>query len=172
MARASASDPVATTTLIGDLLFTCANIFGWLTKRLRMMTFESHSAAETVAFGERMAHDLEPGDAVALHGELGAGKTCLVKGIARGLGITQDVTSPTFTIVHEYRGGRLPLVHVDLYRLDTPQDAAEIGIEDYFCGEVVTVIEWAEKIAPLLPQRAIHVRMELRGENERTIVVS
>jgi tRNA threonylcarbamoyladenosine biosynthesis protein TsaE len=137
-----------------------------------MTTFTSHSAAETVAFGQRMAGDLGPGDAVALHGELGAGKTCLVKGIARGLGVTQDVTSPTFTIVHEYRGGRLPLVHVDLYRLDTPQQAAAIGIEDYLYGKAVTVIEWAERIAPLLPPHTIHVRLEWRGENERTIVVS
>ena len=137
-----------------------------------MTTFESHSAAETIAFGQRLAGDSRPGDVVALHGELGAGKTCLVKGIARGLGVTQDVTSPTFTIVHEYRGGRLPLVHVDLYRLDTPQQVVAIGIEDYFDGEAVTVIEWAEKISQLLPPRTIHVRLELRGENDRTIVVS
>ena len=137
-----------------------------------MITFQSHSAAETVAFGQRMAGDLGPGDVVALHGELGAGKTCLVKGIARGLGVTQDVTSPTFTIVHEYRGGRLALVHVDLYRLDTPQQAAAIGIEDYFYGKAVTVVEWAEKIMPLLPPHVIHVRLEWRGENERAIVVS
>ena len=137
-----------------------------------MTTFESHSAADTVGFGERLAGDLGPGDAVALHGELGAGKTCLVKGIACGLGVTQDVTSPTFAIVHEYRGGRLPLVHVDLYRLDTPQQAVAVGIEDYFYGKGVTVVEWAERISALLPPRAINVRLELRGENERTIVVS
>jgi len=137
-----------------------------------MTTFESNCAAETVAIGQRLAADLKPGDVVALHGELGAGKTCLVKGIARGLGVTQDVTSPTFTIVHEYRSGRLPLVHVDLYRLDAPQQADTVGIEDYFYGETVTVIEWAERISPLLPSRAIHVRLEWRGENERTIVVS
>jgi tRNA threonylcarbamoyladenosine biosynthesis protein TsaE len=137
-----------------------------------MTTFESHSAAETIAFGQRLAGGLRPGDVVALHGELGAGKTCLVKGIARGLGVTQDVTSPTFTIVHEYRDGRLPLVHVDLYRLDTPQQAVTVGIEDYFYDKAVTVIEWAEKIMPLLPPRAIHVRLEWRGENGRAIMVS
>jgi tRNA threonylcarbamoyladenosine biosynthesis protein TsaE len=137
-----------------------------------MTTFESHSAAETIASGQRLAGDLRPGDVVALHGELGAGKTCLVKGIARGLGVTQDVTSPTFTIVHEYCGGRLPLVHVDLYRLDTLQQAVAVGIEDYFYGKAVTVVEWAEKIMPLLPPYAIHVRLEWRGENERAIVVS
>ena len=137
-----------------------------------MTTLESHSAAETIAFGQRLADNLGPGDVVALHGELGAGKTCLVKGIARGLGVTQDVTSPTFTIVHEYRGGRLHLVHVDLYRLDTPQQAAAVGIEDHFYGEAVTVIEWAEKISQLLPPRTINVRLEWRGENGRAIVVS
>src|SRR5947207_9211067 len=112
----------------------------------------SHSAAETMDIGRQLAATLKPGDVLALTGDLGAGKTCLVKGIALGLGIAQDVTSPTFTIIHEYRGGRLPLYHVDLYRLDSARQTVAIGIEDYLHPDGVTVIEWAEKIEPLLPE--------------------
>ena len=132
----------------------------------------SHSAAETIHHGRQLGGKLQSGDILALTGELGAGKTCFVKGIAAGLGVTQEVTSPTFTLINEYRGGRLPLVHIDLYRLETVSEAANIGIEDYLGGPAVTVIEWAEKIVPLLPSRAIHVRLGWCGENARTIVVS
>src|SRR5580698_446032 len=110
---------------------------------------ETRSVAETLEFGGRLARELQRGDVIALSGELGAGKTALVKGIAHGLGITMDVTSPTFTLIHEYVGGRLPLFHVDLYRLDTVSQALAVGIEDYLNGPGVTVIEWAERIAPL-----------------------
>src|SRR5882724_3401395 len=92
---------------------------------------ETRSPEETIEFGRRLAAELRPGDVVALTGELGAGKTCLVKGVALGLGIAQDVTSPTFTIIHDYRGGKLPLYHVDLYRLDSTEQAVAIGIEEY-----------------------------------------
>src|SRR5258707_12703275 len=105
----------------------------------------SHTPAETMEFGRQLATTLRPGDVIALTGDLGAGKTCLVKGIAAGLGITQDVTSPTFTLIHEYRGGRLPLAHVDLYRLNDELEAINIGIEDYLNGAGLTVIEWAER---------------------------
>src|SRR2546426_299707 len=110
---------------------------------------ETHSATETIAFGRTLAEELRAGDVVALSGELGSGKTCLVKGIASGLGITQDVTSPTFTIIHEYRSGRLPLYHVDLYRLDSLPQALAAGIEDYLGRDGITVIEWAERIGSL-----------------------
>lgn len=124
-----------------------------------------------MAFGRQLAASLKPGDVVALSGELGAGKTCLVKGIALGLGVPQQVTSPTFTLVHEYRGGTLPLYHVDLYRLDSVAQALAIGIEDYFDGPGVTVIEWAEKIEPLLPERTMRVRIDITGELTRGIEV-
>ena len=129
----------------------------------------SHSAAETMEFGRQLAASLRVGDVVALDGDLGAGKTCLVKGIARGLGISQDVTSPTFTLIHEYRGGRLPLFHVDLYRLDSVQQALQIGLEDVLAGNGITVIEWADKIAPLLPAAAKRFHLRVTGENDRTI---
>jgi len=133
---------------------------------------ETHSVEETIGFGERLAAEVHRGDVLALSGELGSGKTALVKGVARGLGITQDVTSPTFTIVHEYVGGRLRLFHLDLYRLDSVGQALAIGIEDYLNGPGVTVIEWAEKIAPLLPESAQRIRLELLGERARRIEVA
>src|SRR5438093_998187 len=110
----------------------------------------SHSAAETMDFGRQLAASLRPRDVVALTGDLGAGKTCLVKGVAAGLGVTQVVTSPTFTLIHEYRDGRLPVYHVDLYRLDSVRQAQAIGLEEYLAGDGVTIIEWAEKITELL----------------------
>jgi tRNA threonylcarbamoyladenosine biosynthesis protein TsaE len=129
----------------------------------------SHSAAETMGFGRQLASELRDGDVIALTGDLGAGKTCLVKGIAAGLGVTQEVTSPTFTLIHEYRGGRLPLVHVDLYRLDKVAEAVNIGIEDYLAGPGVTVIEWAERAEPLLPANTQRIRMSIVDENTRNI---
>jgi tRNA threonylcarbamoyladenosine biosynthesis protein TsaE len=131
----------------------------------------SRSAAETIAFGRALAGRLRAGDLVALSGELGAGKTCLVKGIALGLGIAQVVTSPTFTIIHEHRDGRLPLYHVDLYRLDSMHNALATGIEEYLGRDGVTVIEWAEKIEPLLPVHTKHIRMEVVGGNARRIEI-
>ncbi len=141
-------------------------------------TVETRSVEETIAFGERLAATLQRGDVLALSGELGSGKTALVKGIARGLGVAQDVTSPTFTLIHEYGDGRLPLFHIDLYRLDSVAQALAIGIEDYLNGspasggQGVTVIEWAEKIEPLLPERARRIRIESLGENVRRIEVA
>ena len=129
----------------------------------------SHSADETIAVGRQFASALRAGDVLALSGDLGAGKTCLVKGIAAGLGIVQPVTSPTFTLIHEYRSGRLPLAHVDLYRLES---AAGIGLEDYFDAPWVTVIEWAEKIETLLPMHTKHIRLTALDEITRQIEVT
>jgi len=133
---------------------------------------ETRSLAETLEFGGRLARELQQSDVIALSGELGAGKTALVKGIARGLGITVEVTSPTFTLIHEYGGGRLALFHVDLYRLDSVPQALAIGIEEYLNSPGVTVIEWAERIAPLLPPHTTRIRIESLGENTRRIEVA
>jgi tRNA threonylcarbamoyladenosine biosynthesis protein TsaE len=133
---------------------------------------DTHSFEETLRFGERLGRELQRGDVVALFGDLGAGKTALVKGIARGLGITQEVTSPTFTLVHEYTGGRLPLFHVDLYRLDSPEQALAIGIEEYLNGPGATAIEWSEKIESLLPATAIRIRITASDNNVRRIEVA
>ena len=132
----------------------------------------SHSAAETLAFGRQLAATLQPGDVLALVGDLGAGKTCLVKGLAAGLGIAQVVTSPTFTLIHEYTGGRYPLAHVDLYRLESPAAAVAIGIEDYLGGPGITVIEWAERIESLLPVGTKRIRLTAVDEQTRHIEVT
>ncbi len=129
----------------------------------------SHSPEETLRCGRELAETLRPGDVIALTGELGAGKTCLVKGIAAGLGVAQPVTSPSYTLIHEYPGGRIPLVHIDLYRLDTAQDALNIGIEEHLGGTGVTIIEWAEKIEPLLPPHVRRIRLTALDETTRLI---
>jgi tRNA threonylcarbamoyladenosine biosynthesis protein TsaE len=110
-----------------------------------MVTNISHSPAETEALGETWGRSVESGLVIALCGDLGAGKTRLVKGLARGLGITARVHSPTFALINSYPGGRLPLNHLDLYRLDTPQLALAAGLEEYLHPNGVTVIEWAER---------------------------
>jgi tRNA threonylcarbamoyladenosine biosynthesis protein TsaE len=138
-------------------------------------TTSSHvtrSVEETIALGERLAAGWLAGTVVALSGDLGAGKTALTKGIARGLGVTDTITSPTFTLVNEHtaRGGRR-LYHVDLYRLDQPQQAIEIGIEEELAPDGWTVIEWAEKLGDVLPADAVRIHIEIVGENERRITV-
>lgn len=110
-----------------------------------MATFISHSEEATAALGESWGRDATSGLVIALSGDLGAGKTQLAKGIARGLGVTDRVHSPTFTLVNEYGGGRLPLFHVDLYRLGTPEQIVAAGLEEYFHPNGVAVIEWAER---------------------------
>ena len=120
---------------------------------------------ETEKFGLGIAEKLMPGDVVALIGDLGVGKTSLTKAIARGLGVTEEVTSPTFTIVTEHRTGRMPLFHFDVYRLGSGEEMLDIGCDEYFDGGGVTVIEWADRVAEILPDRTKVVVME-RGEAE------
>ena len=110
-----------------------------------MVTHISHSPEETQALGERWGRDAAAGLVIGLSGDLGAGKTQLAKGVARGLGVTERVHSPTFTLVNQYTGGRLPFFHVDLYRLDTPEQIIAAGLEEYFRPAGVSVIEWAER---------------------------
>lgn len=127
----------------------------------------SKSPDETLRLGERWGREARPGWVIGLTGDLGAGKTQLVKGIARGLGIAARIQSPTFTLVHEYREGRLPLYHIDLYRLDTAQQVVAAGLEPYFYqSEGVTVIEWVERY-PMKKFR--HARIDSLGEFERRI---
>ena len=112
-----------------------------------MATFISHSPEETEALGEQLGRAVALGTVLALSGDLGAGKTQLVKGIARGLGVMARVHSPTFTLVNEYGGGRLKLFHLDLYRLETPAKILSAGIDEFLSPDGVAVIEWAERIA-------------------------
>jgi tRNA threonylcarbamoyladenosine biosynthesis protein TsaE len=140
-----------------------------------MATFISHSPAETRSLGETWGRAAGRGRVIALSGDLGAGKTELVKGIARGLGATVRVHSPTFTLVNEYGGGRLRLFHLDLYRLENPGQILAAGLEDFWQPDGVTVIEWAERIsgpAPggPVPANFVNVKIEITGEMERKIV--
>ena len=144
-----------------------------------MAIFESHSAAETESLGEEWGRDAKHGLVIALSGDLGAGKTQLVKGIARGLGIGTRVHSPTFTLVNIYTGGRLTLFHLDLYRLETCEQILSAGLEEYLKPDGVAVIEWAERwfddvqSSKFKVQRSLanvrRVRIETVSENERRI---
>jgi tRNA threonylcarbamoyladenosine biosynthesis protein TsaE len=128
------------------------------------------SEAETAAMGRDLAQSLRAGDAVLLHGELGAGKTAFVRGLAEGLGVPANaVSSPTFTLVQEYRGGRLPLFHVDLYRLDDPREIDDLGLDE-IARDGVLAIEWAEKL-PRAPAGAVTVRIEHGVEDARTLTI-
>jgi tRNA threonylcarbamoyladenosine biosynthesis protein TsaE len=132
-------------------------------------TFISSSAAETEASGRQFAPGLHAGDIVALQGELGAGKTHMIKGIVAGLGSADPVTSPTFTLVHEYSGGRLPVYHFDFFRLEDARSAARLGLDDYFFSEGVSLVEWADRFPELLPKEARWIRIEVKSPQERVI---
>ena len=130
----------------------------------------SHSEGETASIGRELAQSLAAGDVVLLHGDLGAGKTALVRGLAQGLGVDPDeVSSPTFTLVQEYRGGRLPLFHVDLYRLNDPREIDDLGLDE-IAEDGVLAIEWAER-HPRPPRGVVRVRLEHAGGDERRIVI-
>ena len=130
----------------------------------------SRSPEETRALAQSLLHALPPQAVVALHGELGSGKTCFVQGLALARGIPQAVTSPTFTIVNEYQGGIRPLYHIDLYRLRSPDEVPALGFDEYLEVDGITVIEWAERAGDLIPASAIHVTFEvLPNPDERLI---
>ena len=136
-----------------------------------MITLTTHSERETAEAGRELAAALSVGDVVLLYGELGAGKTAFVRGLAEGLGVAPaDVTSPTFTLVQEYRGGRVPLFHVDLYRLNDPREIDDLGLDE-MGSEGVLAIEWADRL-PRPPSEAIHARIEHVGEEERRITTT
>ena len=139
-----------------------------------MVTFISHSPAETESLGETFGRAARRGMVVALSGELGAGKTQLVKGLARGLGITARVHSPTFTLVNEYAGGRLKLFHLDLYRLETHKQILAAGLEEFLQPDGVAVVEWAERLADggwqMEDGKIKKVKIEIAGETERKII--
>ena len=134
-------------------------------------SIQSHSAAETEALGVRLAERLGPGDVVALTGELGAGKTCFTQGLARGLGVAERAVSPTFVLINEYRG-RLPVHHVDAYRTESLTELLDLGLDELFSGDGVTIVEWADKLLPLLPAHTVHVHIEGVGDEPRTITTS
>ena len=135
-----------------------------------MQTYISRSEAETEAIGEKFAEDLASGTVVAMYGDLGAGKTAFVRGMARGMGLSCRVSSPTFTIVNEYEGER-ELIHFDMYRLESSDELFEIGWEDYLARGAVCAVEWSEKVEDAFFGDETVVRIEKLGDNERLITI-
>ena len=137
------------------------------------MQFTTNQVKETRALGQRLAERLKPGQIVAFTGDLGAGKTAFVSGMAQGLGISDRVTSPTFTIVNEYEGGRLPLFHFDLYRLSSAEELFDIGWEDYLARGGVCAVEWSENAAQALEGEPV-IRVDIQrgaGEDQRVVTI-
>ena len=134
------------------------------------MEFITNSPIETEKVGEALGKVLQPGTILAYEGDLGAGKTAFTRGLARGLGATEQVTSPTYTIVNEYLSGRMPLFHFDMYRLASSDDLWDIGWEDYLERGGVCAVEWSENVADAL-ENAIRVRIEKLGEDTRRIII-
>lgn len=128
------------------------------------MIIETNSAKETFLLGEKLGRQAAAGQIYTLNGDLGVGKTVFTQGVAAGLGIAEPVNSPTFTIIQEYEGGRLPFYHFDVYRIGDIEEMEEIGYDDYFFGEGVCLIEWAELIEELLPENIISITIEKKPE--------
>ena len=140
-----------------------------------MIEKKTKSAEETKEFGRSLTKRLKPGSVLALIGPLGSGKTVLAQGICSGLKVTQAVTSPTFVIINEYPGrlNDFPIwiYHFDLYRLENPEEFAKLGYEEYFYGKGITLIEWAEKVTPFLPEKRWEISLKILSETEREIRV-
>jgi len=132
------------------------------------LTIITKSPEETKKLGKELSKLVKPGDLIAFYGELGAGKTCFIQGISQELEVKGYVTSPSFTIVNEYQG-RIPIYHFDLFRLDNTEEILELGYEEYFYGEGLTVIEWAERIEQLLPKEYLKIDIKFKDRNQRTI---
>jgi tRNA threonylcarbamoyladenosine biosynthesis protein TsaE len=132
-------------------------------------TFISNSAAETESSGRDFAAKIDKGDVIALRGDLGSGKTQFVKGVVAGLESSVEVTSPTFTLIHEYSGGRLPIYHFDFFRIEDRQSAERLGLDEYFFGDGVCLIEWADRFPELMPPNAKWISFTTKSETQREI---
>ena len=139
-----------------------------------MKTFQTHSAEETTALGRQLATELSPGALVLLRGDLGAGKTTLVKGIAEGFQAAEaeNVTSPTFTLIHEYRGPQVTLYHIDLYRIDTQRELDTLALDDLMDSRNILLIEWGEKFERFVKERDVEIAIEHLPGDERRILVT
>lgn len=136
-----------------------------------MLKITSHSAEETFALGEQIGRLLKKGHIICLSGDLGAGKTALTKGIGSGIGVTDYVTSPTYTIINEYEG-RIPLYHFDVYRLEDAEEMYELGYEEYFFGDGAVVLEWADHVRELIPAERLWITiLKQQDENTREIIL-
>jgi tRNA threonylcarbamoyladenosine biosynthesis protein TsaE len=133
--------------------------------------FVSHSAEQTVRLGRRLGRLFEGGEVVCLMGELGTGKTCLVQGLGAGLGIEERITSPTFTLVNEYRGGRLVLRHVDLYRIFESDAALDFGLDEYLYDDGVCAIEWSERVRDIWPEEYLLISLRHIDETKRGVTL-
>jgi tRNA threonylcarbamoyladenosine biosynthesis protein TsaE len=136
------------------------------------MVFQTSNTSETIRMGKRLGRLLQPGDVVALVGDLGTGKTQFIKGLAEGVGVGKAtyVSSPSFTLINEYPG-RIPFYHIDLFRLESEKEAEGIGLEEYVRGNGITAIEWADKISSLLPEELLWVQIYYTGKNTRSIEI-
>ncbi|GHV67347.1 tRNA (adenosine(37)-N6)-threonylcarbamoyltransferase complex ATPase subunit type 1 TsaE [Spirochaetia bacterium] len=144
----------------------------WTLKGAFLYSLVSSTVEETIALGEKIAGALHRGSVIALRGGLGAGKTCLVQGIARGLGITERITSPTYTIVSEYAAeNSLPFYHIDAYRLEGDDDFSNLGGEEFLYGGGITAIEWSERIEGSIPAGALTIAIEILEDGKRRITV-
>jgi len=135
-----------------------------------MLKFTCSNPGETLVLGEKLGRLLQPGDVILLTGDLGAGKTWFAKGVAKGLEVAEHVSSPTFTIINEYQG-RLPFYHLDVYRLSDPDEAYDLGLEEYFYGQGVTLVEWPQRIEEFLPEEFLAVIIRVIGEEQRELVI-
>jgi tRNA threonylcarbamoyladenosine biosynthesis protein TsaE len=133
--------------------------------------FVSHSADQTRRLGNRLGQLLSGGQVLCLTGELGTGKTCLIQGIGQGVGVAERITSPTFTLVNEYHGGRLTLYHVDLYRIVDAKAALTFGLDDYLYGDGVCAIEWAERVQDIWPEEYLYVGLRHIDETKRGLML-
>jgi tRNA threonylcarbamoyladenosine biosynthesis protein TsaE len=137
-----------------------------------VVTYISGSAADTETAGREFARDLPAASVVALTGELGSGKTRFVKGVVAEIGAPGEVTSPTFTLIHEYLGGRVPVYHFDFFRIEDRASAERLGLEEYFFGDGICVVEWADKFPELIPPGARWISFETKSETDRLITIS
>ena len=135
-----------------------------------MLTFITHSAEETISLGYKIGQKLKKGDIIAMQGTLAAGKTTITKGIAQALGISETITSPTFCLVSEYYG-KMPLYHMDVYRLDGAEDFVNLGTDDMLYGDGVSIIEWSEKIMSELPKKTIILKITPKDDGSRIIEI-
>jgi len=141
------------------------------TSRGPKVNLTTSSPAETRRLGRLIGKQAAPGDVILLQGDLGAGKTCFTQGVARGLEIKGYVMSPTFVLVREHRDGRLPLFHLDLYRLDNLAELSDLGLDEYFYGPGISIVEWAEKGRGLLPQGHLMIKIEIAPDNVRNLTI-
>jgi tRNA threonylcarbamoyladenosine biosynthesis protein TsaE len=139
---------------------------------MKKVVIQARSTSETIQLGKQIGGHLQSGDVVALAGELGTGKTHFIKGLAEGVGVGKSdyISSPSFTLINEYTGG-IPFYHIDLFRLKSEKEAEELGLEEYFQGGGITAIEWADKIPSLLPEEMLWIHITYTGKNTRSLEI-